>query len=80
MTHQGPDTKIEGVSLGWMSIDKQYRGDVEGSSGKGEMLAAFTTVLDSFSRLRGHRAHQRNASGRSGIFLLRHTGTMTSGA
>jgi hypothetical protein len=46
MTHQGPDTKIEGVSLGWMSIDKQYRGDVEGS-GKGEMLAALTTVLDS---------------------------------
>jgi hypothetical protein len=46
LTPQGQHDKIEGVSLGRMSIDKQYRGEIEGS-GKGETLTALTTVKDS---------------------------------
>jgi hypothetical protein len=78
MTPLGPDDKIEGVSLGRMSIDKQYRGDMEGS-GKGEMLAALTAVKDSA----GYVAMERvsgTLQGRRGTFLLQHTGTMTGGA
>jgi hypothetical protein len=49
------------------------------SSGKGEMLAALTTVKDSA----GYVAIERvsgTLQGRRGTFLLQHTGTMTGGA
>ncbi len=32
------DEKVKGVTVGRMSIDKQWKGDVEGTS-KGEMMA-----------------------------------------
>jgi hypothetical protein len=66
------------ATLGRMSIDKQLHGDLEGSS-KGQMLTAGTSVTGSA----GYVAIERVAGtlhGRSGTFVLQHSGTMTRGA
>ena len=68
----------EGPSLGRMSIDKRFRGDLEGTS-KGEMLSAGTPVKGSA----GYVAIERVSGmlhGRRGSFVLQHSGTMTRGA
>jgi len=60
-----------------MSIDKQFHGDLEGTS-KGEMLTAGTGVKGSA----GYVAIERvsgTLNGRSGTFVLQHSGTMTHG-
>lgn len=65
-------------TLGRMSIDKQLQGDLQGTS-KGEMLTALTAVKDSA----GYVAIERvtgTLKGRSGTFVLQHTGTMSRGA
>jgi hypothetical protein len=72
-----PEDKAEGATLGRMSIDKQFHGDLEGTS-KGEMLSAITSVKGSA----GYVAIERvsgSLQGRSGTFVLQHTGTMTRG-
>lgn len=75
-----PQPQAEGVgdpSVGRMSIDKQFRGDLE-AAGKGEMLAAGTAVKGSA----GYVAIERvtgSLHGREGGFVLQHTGTMTRG-
>ncbi len=68
----------EGAAVGRMSIDKQFHGDLEGTS-KGEMLTGMTAVKGSA----GYVAIEQvtgTLKGRSGTFLLQHTGTMTRGA
>lgn len=65
------------ATLGRMSIDKQIHGDLEATS-KGEMLTAMTSVQGSA----GYVAVERvtgTLAGRSGTFVLQHTGTMTRG-
>jgi hypothetical protein len=65
------------ASLGRMSIDKQFHGDLEGAS-KGEMLTAGTGVKGSA----GYVAIEKVSGtlhGRSGTFILQHSGTMTRG-
>jgi Ni,Fe-hydrogenase I small subunit len=60
-----------------MSIDKQFHGDLE-ATGKGEMLAFMTSVKGSA----GYVAMEQVTgalNGRSGTFVLQHTGTMTRG-
>lgn len=67
-----------GPPLGRMAIDKQFRGDLEGSS-RGEMLTAGTDVKGSA----GYVAIERvtgTLHGRSGRFVLQHNGIMTRGA
>lgn len=64
--------------IGRMSIDKQFHGDLEGTS-KGEMLAVRTEVEGSA----GYVALEQvtgTLAGRSGTFYLQHTGTMDRGA
>ena len=64
--------------LARMSIDKQFHGDLEGSS-IGEMLAANTSVKGSA----GYVAIERvtaTLAGRKGSFVLQHHATMTRGA
>ncbi len=65
-------------SLGSMSIDKQFYGDLEARS-EGQMLTAMTTIEGSA----GYVALER-VSGtlheRSGTFVLQHSGTMRRGA
>jgi Protein of unknown function (DUF3224) len=67
----------ESAKLGRMSIEKQFHGDLEGTSA-GEMLSVGTEVKGSA----GYVAMER-VSGilhrRTGTFALQHSGTMTRG-
>ena len=72
------DDKTGEPLLGRMSIDKQFRGDLEGTS-QGQMLTAMTDVKGSA----GYVAIEKVAGtlhGRSGTFALQHSGTMDRGA
>ena len=71
------DHNAADATLGRMSIDKIFLGDLEATS-KGEMLTAMTAVKGSA----GYVAIERVAgklNGHSGTFVLQHTGTMTRG-
>ena len=73
---QSPEDKAEGSSLGRMSIDKQFHGDLEATA-RGQMLTAVTDVKSSA----GYVAIERitgTLHGRSGSFVLQHSGIMTS--
>ena len=73
-----PEDKADGSTLGQMSLDKQYHGDLDGTS-KGQMLTAGTDVKGSA----GYVAMERftgTLNGRKGSFVLQHTGTMNRGA
>jgi hypothetical protein len=69
--------QAEGSTLGRMSLDKQFHGDLEGA-GKGEMLTAGTdvgsAVYVAIERVTG------TLHGRTGAFVLVHKGTMTRDA
>jgi len=61
-------------NLGRMTIDKQFHGDLEGTS-KGQMLTGMTEVKGSA----GYVAIEKvtgSLKGRSGSFILQHTGVM----
>ena len=67
----------EGVELGRVSIDKTFAGDLEGTSHV-EMISAVTPVKGSA----GYVAIERvtgSLHGRTGTFVLQHSGTMTRG-
>jgi hypothetical protein len=67
----------EGANLARMSIDKQYRGDLVGTS-QGEMLSAGTDTKGSAGYVAIERVTAR-LSDRSGSFVLQHNATMTRG-
>lgn len=75
---QKPDNpQAEEAKLGRMSVDKEFHGDLEASS-KGEMLSLMTDtpgsgVYVAIERITG------KLKGRSGSFVLHHTGVMTRG-
>jgi hypothetical protein len=74
-----PQTSEAGAdaTVGRMSIDKQFHGDLEGTS-KGQMLSAMGAVKGSA----GYVAMERitgTLQGRTGSFVLQHSGTMTRG-
>ena len=63
--------------LGRMSIDKQFRGELEGTS-KGQMLTGGTIIRNSA----GYVAIERvvgSVKGRKGSFILQHAGAMNRG-
>lgn len=65
-------------NLGRMTIDKQFSGDLEGLS-KGQMLTAMTATKGSA----GYVAIEKvsgTLQGRTGTFVLQHSGTMSRGA
>lgn len=75
-----PQVAEEGsdAGLGRMSIDKQFHGDLEGTS-KGFMLSSAATIVKGSG---GYVAMERvtgKLNGRSGSFVLQHSGTMTRG-
>ena len=78
VTPQAPDAKADGTSFGRMSLDKQLHGDLEATS-KGEMLTAMTEVKGSGVYVALERV-SGTLHGRSGTFVLQHSGTMTRGA
>jgi hypothetical protein len=72
------DDNVGDPTVGRMSIEKQFRGDLEASS-RGQMLTVMTDVQGSA----GYVAMERvdgTLDGRSGTFALQHSGTMTRGA
>jgi hypothetical protein len=69
--------KFDDNSLGRISLDKQYHGDLEATA-KGEMLTGAGTVKGSG----GYVAMERVSGtlhGRTGTFVLEHNGTMQNG-
>ena len=71
------DDKSGDAKLGRMTIDKQFHGDLEGTS-KGQMLTGMTDVKGSA----GYVAIEKvsgTLKGRAGTFMLQHTGTMNRG-
>jgi hypothetical protein len=77
-TPQPADPDAGGEALGRLLFDKHFSGDLEGTS-KGTMLAAGTAVKGSA----GYVAIEivtGTLHGRTGTFVLQHTGTMTRGA
>ena len=75
---QGQPEVHDGVTTGRMAIDKRYHGEQEGT-GVGEMLSAMTTTEGSA----GYVAIERvtgTLQGKSGSFVVQHSGTMARGA
>ena len=67
------------MSVGRMTIDKQFQGDLVGTS-KGQMLMASS---ESVKNSAGYVAIEKvtgTLNGRRGSFYLQHTGVMTRGA
>ena len=72
-----PESSYE-ESISRMSSDKQLHGDLEATS-KGEFLGAYGSAKGSA----GYVAMEKvsgTLNGRSGTFVLQHSGTMTEGA
>jgi Protein of unknown function (DUF3224) len=72
------DDKTGEALLGRMTIDKQFRGDLEGTS-QGQMLTAMTATKGSA----GYVAIEKvsgTLQGTTGTFVLQHSGTMARGA
>jgi flagellar basal body rod protein FlgG len=71
------DDQVGDPTVGRMSIEKQFNGDLEGTS-RGQMLAAMTEVKGSAGYVALERVNG-TLDGRSGTFALQHSGTMTRG-
>lgn len=72
------DDKVGDPTVGRMSLDKVFSGDLEGV-GRGQMLGVNTEIEGSA----GYVAMERIAGklhGREGTFALQHSGSMTRGA
>jgi hypothetical protein len=75
---QPADDFADGATLGRLTIDKRFHGDLEGTS-RGQMLSGMGSVKGSA----GYVAIERvtgTLAGRRGSFVLQHSGTMTRGA
>lgn len=78
MKPQGEPASADGVSLGRLSLDKRFEGDLQATS-RGEMLTAMTSVQGSA----GYVAIERvtgTLHGKSGSFVFQHSGSMARGA
>lgn len=78
VTPQAPEEGVGDPTVGRLSLDKRFHGDLEGKS-RGQMLAVQTEVQGSA----GYVAMERVAGtlrGRAGTFALQHSGTMDRGA
>jgi hypothetical protein len=72
-----PQTEAD-PSVGRMTIDKEWHGDLEGTS-KGQMLAVMSEVKGSAGYVAMEKVTGR-LRGKNGSFSLQHSGTMTRGA
>jgi hypothetical protein len=71
------DEKVAGLSVGRISLDKQFHGDIEGTS-KGEMMTAATAVKGSAGYVAVEQITGK-LKGRSGSFTVLHLATMRRG-
>jgi hypothetical protein len=74
---QAPDDSGEAGGFSRLWLDKQFHGDLEGTS-KGQMLAANTAVEGSGAYVALERV-SGTLNGRRGTFVLQHKGTMSGG-
>ena len=77
LTPKTPDDPAEDTSVGRMSIDKHFLGDLEAVS-QGQMLMVGTAVQGSAGYVAMERVSGALA-GRTGTFVLQHNGTMNRG-
>lgn len=75
---EGEGDVAEGSSLGRMSLDKRFSGDLE-ATGKGEMQAARSDIPTSAAYVAIERV-SGSLHGREGSFVLVHKGVMTKDA
>jgi len=72
------DDKSDDPLLGRMMLDKQYHGDLE-ATGKGQMLTAGSAVKGSGAYVAIEKV-SGTLQGRTGSFVLQHSGIMAQGA
>lgn len=72
---QAAPDQAEGIALGRLSLEKQFHGDLEATS-QGEMLTAATERSGSAAYVAIDRV-TGTLDGRSGSFVLMHSGTRT---
>jgi hypothetical protein len=77
MVPRPAEENVHDPSISRMSLDKQFSGDLTGSS-KGQMLAVSTEVKNSAVYVALER-FTGTLHGRTGSFALHHTGIMTRG-
>ncbi len=77
VNHQAQEDNVGDPTVSRMSLDKQFRGDLEATS-KGQMLAVGTEVEGSAGYVAMERVTGK-LHGRKGTFALQHSGTMTRG-
>lgn len=68
---------IEGITLGRMSIDKTFKGELDAES-KGDMLTAMTAVQGSAGYVAIEQV-KGILNGKEGTFVLQHYGIMAAG-
>ena len=73
-----PQRDSDSADIGRMTIDKQFHGDLEGTS-KGQMLTAGTAVKGSAGYVAIEKVNGK-LHGQNGTFVLQHSGTMTRGS
>ena len=71
------DDDVGDPTVGRMSLDKQFHGDLEATS-KGQMLAVSSDVQGSAGYVAMERVNG-TLGGRKGTFALQHSGTMNRG-
>ena len=77
VTPQPADDYADGTTLGRLTLDKSFHGDLEATS-RGQMLTGMSSVKGSA----GYVAIERvtgTLAGKHGSFILQHTGTMDRG-
>ena len=77
VTPQPADEYADGATLGRLTLDKSFHGDLEATS-RGQMLTGMSSVKGSA----GYVAIERvtgTLGGKRGSFILQHTGTMDRG-
>ena len=72
------EDKGDGSAMGRMSLDKQYRGDLEATA-KGEMLYASATEVQGSGAYVAVERVTGKLHGKSGSFALAHKGSMSGG-
>ena len=75
---QTADEQAQAASIGRMSLDKQWHGDLTGTS-KGEMLAFGTGAKGTSGAYVAMEQFTGTLAGRSGSFVLQQSGTLTRG-
>jgi uncharacterized protein DUF3224 len=78
ITPQASNEAGDGMSMGRNSVEKQFHGDLEATS-KAEMLTGMTAVKGSAAYVAIERI-TGTLKGKSGSFMMQHSGTMTRGA